>query len=919
MTVAIIKTKLNLPFTRPKLVTRSRLLNLIAQGLRGPLTLVTAPAGFGKTTLVASYFKDCEMPVAWLSLDPNDNHPEQFLHYLIAALQVVDESIGKQADQLLTAQQHVPSDEILISLINDLNETGEKIVLVLDDYQYISNQDVHEKMAFLLEYCPNRFHVVITTRSDPMLPLPRLRARGQMVEIRAADLRFSESETAQFLNDIMDLNLDTASIYILEQRTEGWIAGLQMAALSMRDRKDVLGFIEGFSGTNRYILDYLLEEVLARQSPEIQNFLLVTSILEGLNAPLCDCLLTADEIYEFDEKDTRPQVLLPVEKSASILDYLEKANLFLIPLDDEGVWYRYHHLFADLLRAQLHKSQNADVVVTMHMRAAEWHAQNGSVLDAIRHASLASNAEMVERFIQQNYIEMVNRGEMTRMRYWIANLSRDLVYSRPWLCIYEAFSYAWFGELDQALQLLEEAEKRFQPGVPTAEDRSIQAYLAYLKSRITAMRGDVDRAIELCLAARQHTSDNNLALQLDTLITLGYEYYLIGDFTNASQYLKEVIRLGKSVGAVINTIAASCVLARLYAIQGLLHKSYDTYQSAAGLIPDESGQHLGARALLEIGIAELYYEWNDLNAAMTHMQEGLSLISMWDKADDLAMAYVTQARIQMAQANLKEAQAAIEKADQLIQDRGVFSEARQVVNSAKVRLWLMKQDNIQAVKHWVASQEESLSSAKKSAFENELVFISQSRVLLAKNHLFEAVDILSHLEQDARLYVRNGRLIEILMLKALGLQRVGKLEQAWGSLTECLALAKPQGYVRIFLDEGPTMRQMIARWLSQAGSNPLHEYASQLLTLFESELYPATTMDGKLSQAGEQVLIDPLSRREKEVLELIAEGKTNQEVAEQLVVSRGTIKAHAASIYRKLDVTNRTEAVARARQLGILP
>ncbi|MFN2237353.1 MAG: LuxR C-terminal-related transcriptional regulator [Anaerolineales bacterium] len=917
MTEAIIKTKLHLPFRQAKLVSRARLQDLVAQGLRGLLTLVTAPAGFGKTTLVVSYFKDCGIPAAWLSLDANDNQPERFLRYLIAALQNVDESIGKSAEKLLDEPHPLQSDAVLTRLVNDLDETGKEIVLVLDDYQYINSQAVHEQMAFLLEYCPNSFHIVIITRSDPMLPLTRLRARGQMVEIRAADLRFRESETSDFFNDIMDLNLATASISRLEQRTEGWIAGLQMAALSMRNREDVLEFIEGFSGTNRYILDYLLEEVLARQSPEIQNFLLLTSILEELTAPLCDFLLSTDVVFGIDEQDARPQISLPKGQSASILNYLERANLFLIPLDDDGIWFRYHHLFTDLLRAQLHKLLTKEIVVKYHTRAAEWHGQYGSVLDAIRHASLASNAEMVERFIQKNYIELVSCGEMTRIRFWISHLSRDLVYSRPWLCIYEAFSHAWFGELDEALVLLEEAEKRFQPENATSEARSIQAYLAYVKSRITAMHGDVDRAIALCLAAREYAPESNLALQLDTLITLGYEYFLVGDFNNAIQVLNEMIRVGKRVGAVINTIAASCVLARLYAIQGLLHKSYDTYQSAAGLIPDEGDQHLGARALVEIGVADLFYEWNDLDAALAHIQKGFALISMWDKADDLAMAYVTQARIYLAQANLNEAQTTLENATQLIRDRGVFCEVRQVVNSARVRLWI-NQGNEQAVKRWFTSQEAHLSSADIATFENELNFISQARAMLVMDQPDEAIDLLLNLEQDARLSGRNGRLIEILMLKALGLQNVSKQEQAWSNLADSLALAEGQGYARIFLDEGQPMQQMIAKWLSVSNANPLRKYASQILTQFESEANQAVTKNGKTSSTDEQPLIEPLSRRELEVLELIALGKTNQEVAQQLVVSRGTIKAHAASIYRKLKVNNRTEAVARARLLGIL-
>ncbi len=392
----LIRTKLHLPFTRSRLVTRSRLQARIAAGLQGPLTLVIAPAGFGKTTLVASFVDGYGMPTAWLSLDKDDNQAGRFLVYLIAALHEADNTIGSEAAQLMAGMQPVPPEAVLTSLINDLNAITGEMVLVLDDYQLISSQAVHEEAAFLLEHCPNTFHLLIATRSDPPFPLSRERARGQMVELRAADLSFTEPEAAQFLNDVMGLRLDARSVAALDERTEGWIAGLQMAALSMRDREDVRGFIEGFSGTNRYILDYLLEEVLASQPPEIQHFLLWTSILERLTAPLCDAVLANDEGSKKagDDRSTRSELVF-LRQSASTLEYLERVNLFLVPLDDERIWYRYHHLFADLLQTQLQKSLGAQDVALLHLRASEWYEHDGSTLDAIHHASIASDLERV--------------------------------------------------------------------------------------------------------------------------------------------------------------------------------------------------------------------------------------------------------------------------------------------------------------------------------------------------------------------------------------------------------------------------------------------------------------------------------------------------------------------------------------------
>ncbi|MBN1811136.1 MAG: hypothetical protein JXA14_04800 [Anaerolineae bacterium] len=910
----------------------------MAEGLRRPLTLITAPAGFGKTTLVASHIADCGMPVAWLSLDKDDNRARRFLRYLVAALQETDSTIGSEAAQLLAAAREASSEAILTSVINDLEAAGEEMALVLDDYQFISSQAVHEHVTFLLDHCPTTFHLVIATRSDPPLPLARLRARGQTVELRAAELGFTEPEAAQFLNEVMGLRLEAASVAVLKERTEGWIAGLQMAALalqglapqgtlSLRERQDVPGFIAGFSGTNRYILDYLLEEVLVSQPPEIQRFLLHTSILEHLTAPLCDALIGDQGIGEsgtvLDSQTPEPQISV----SQSTLEYLERANLFLVPLDDERIWYRYHHLFADLLRTQLQESVGAEGVAQLHVRASEWHAQHGSTLEAINHASAALDEERVERFIEQNYIELVSRGEQAELRYWTGRLSRDLVYRRPWLCIYGAYSHSWFGELDEADRLLEAAEKGIQSKAPPPDVRAMQGLLAYVKSRVTAMRGDIQRAIEFCLEARENVPTSNVALQLDTCITLGYEYFMAGDYANASPVLQETIRAGVAAGAVINTVAASCVLARLHAIQGELKQSYDTYQTAGQLIPEPSEQHLGARALVNMGMADLLCEWNDLEAALAHIKEGLALLPFWDKADDWALAYVSLARIHLAQVNRRDvteaAAQAVERAAQIIQTRGVFSEARQAVETAQVKLWLAHGD-LQAASRWAASRGERLGASDRFRFEHELAHITQARVFLALNKPDQALTLLSQLEDTARSAGRIGRVIEILALKALALRAIGNSERALLALTNSLTLAGPEGYARVFVDEGEPMQRLLAQWLvlskveglADADAGPSREYASHLLSHFAEPFVPLAAQE-KPSWASE--LVEPLSQRELEVLHLIALGKTNREIAQQLVVARGTVKAHAASIYRKLDVANRTEAAARARQLGILP
>lgn len=891
----VIQTKLHLPFIRSETVIRQNLQTRVLEGLRGPLTLVTAPAGFGKTTLLASCFTAYENTTAWLSLERDDNQVERFLTYVIAALNGIDPTIGHDAATVITASGQPETEFIMTTLVNDLEGTDTKVVFVLDDYHVINNPDVHAVVGFLIEHCPANLHVVIASRSDPPLPLARLRARGQLVELRADDLSFNEDETAQFLNTIAGLNLDHRSIALLEQRTEGWIAGLQMAALAMRGHSDPHTFVEAFSGTNRYILDYLLEEVLSQQPSEIQRFLLYTSILERLSSPLCEAVLASNDVSHFEP-----------------LAYLERANLFLIPLDDERIWYRYHHLFADLLQARLQQTLSDNQIVTLHERAADWYEQNGFIYEAIYHASLTANNERVERLIEDNYMDMMQRGESLSIRFWTGKLDRELIYNRPLLCLHEAMSRAWFGQVDEADGFLTEAEKRLHSVDETPVTRFLLGYTSYIRSRVSAMRGEIHQSIQHGLVARQHVPANNHALHGGIGVILGYAYYLDGDFTNAIEVLSETIQSGVAARAVNSTVGAYCVLARLYALQGQLERSYELYQEAGAFITGVDGLHRGAMSVVDVGIADVLLERNDLDIAQTHLKQGLDNIQFWAKADDIALAYATQARLQHSKGNINAALATIEKAIQLIRSSGVFFEARQAVEVTKLRLWLAQGDHA-AVRRWSKSYESNTSNSE--GFAKELTDIMLARVYLTHDRPDDAIRLLSQLEAGASASGQQGRLIQILLLKALVLQSMNHSAQALDTLTQSLAFAEPEDYVRVFLDEGQPMQILLARWLSQYGDSPLRGYAARLLVQFDSEPYLAAT-DDSLS---DNILVEPLTARELEVLHIMALGKTNQQIAKQLVVARGTVKAHTASIYRKLDVTNRTEAVARARELGMLP
>jgi len=902
MSTPTLATKLYIPLPRPKVVLRPRLIERLNEGLHGKLTLISAPAGFGKTTLVSEWVADCKRPAAWLSLDEGDNDPTRFLAYLVAALQTVAANIGEGVLAVLQSPQPPPTESILTALLNEITTLPDHFVLVLDDYHVLDAKPVDNALTFLLEHLPPQMHLVIATREDPNLPLARLRTRGQLTELRATDLRFTPSEAAEFLNQAMGLNLSTEDIIALETRTEGWITGLQLAALSMQGHQDTASFIKSFTGSHHFVLDYLIEEVLQQQSESIQTFLLHTSILDRLCGPLCDAVLGS-----------------PSASGQEILEYLEHANLFIVPLDDERRWYRYHHLFGELLRKRLGQSLVPGEITELHIQASEWYENNGLALEAIHHASMTSDDEMVERLIEQNYLEMMSRGEMSWVRFWMGKLSRELVYRRPWLCLYEAMNRSWFGQIEEASLLLNEAEKHIRAEslaeVSAPGAQSMLGYHAYVKSRVTAMQGDTRRAIEFCLTARENVPADNLGKQNEIGMTLGFEYFLVGDFINANKTLYEIIRSGYFIRAINNPVAAYALLARIHIFQGQLHDAYDLLQKAAQLIHEADGQYLGATGLEEVGIAELLCEWNDLEAALVRIKQGLDFLPWWGKTDDIALAYNTLSRIHLAYGNWTEAVGAIEKAVQLIQTCSVFSEARSAIQTTQVKMWLVQGDWL-AVDRWAATLENHFSSHDPFRFEDELTHITQARVFIAQKKLDEAIRLLSRLEENAQSDGRMGRLLEIMILKALAMQRMGNTAQADIALTKCLTLAEPEGYLRIFLDEGQPMQMLLAKGLAHAGAGPLREYAIHLLSQFDAEQQPITAAQEKASPAGN--LVEPLSQRELDVLRLVAQGLSNHEISERLFLALDTVKGHNRSIFDKLQVQRRTEAVARARELGLL-
>ncbi len=916
----LIRTKLHLPFLRSGLIARPRLHAQILQGLRGPLTLITAPAGFGKTTLVASCLAGCGMPVAWLSLDKNDNRTGRFICYLVAALNGIDGALAGEAAALLASSPPAPKEAILTSLINELDSCGTDLVLVLDDYHVITSQTVQEAVAFLLEHPPRNLHLVIASRSDPALPLARLRARAQTVELRAADLRFTLDEVTEFLGDVTGLRLDSASVAVLEERTEGWIAGLQMAALSMRDRKDIDGFIAGFSGTQRYVLDYLLEEILNVQPPEVQQFLLRTSILDRLSASLCDALLA----------DAEHAASLGPSAAEPMLNHLERANLFLVPLDDERTWYRYHHLFADLLRARLDQL-HPGLSPVLHARAAAWLDQAGMTVEAVNHTLSAGDYDGAARLVEENSTRLLAQGELNALMSWIDILPAELRTARPWLCIHQAYALLFAGRSAEVGPLLDQAESTL--AAHGSEARAIMGAIAAVRAFAAAILVQDEEALAQARQAATLLDPGDLFDQALVAFARGYALHSQGHLPEARSAYEDQIRLSRLMQNDAALMIGVTALARVLGDQGYVPQTRALLEQALADARKAGARHAGFIARLQAHLAAMLYEQNELQAARGLLSDALSHARFWLNPNHLATLQIFLTRVLFAQGDLPGARAAVEEADRIRRTAPLSNWMRRSLELDIVSVWLAFQSAGRALVPGdplaeqsaliIASWRRELSGpppgpeALFSQFD-ELPRLGLARVALNAGQLDEAVAWLEPLIRSAKAAGHGGAAIYSLVLMAVALQgkHNGRTLPALAALEEALTLAEPGGYVRVFLNEGRPIKLLLAQWLADASPGALRDYAAFLLSQFNAQAPSLAAPDQKASVSG--VLIEPLSQRELEVLQLLAMGKTNQDIAQQLIVAPGTIKAHASSIYRKLDVRNRTEAVTRARLLGLL-
>ena len=877
MTNTLLQTKLYIPTTRPNIVPRTRLLQKLNAGLHGKLTVASAPAGFGKTTLITAWLSQLDRPVGWVSLDEDDSDPQQFFRYVAAAIRPFPDSQQNLTNQL-QSQQPLPAKALAAALVNDLAAVSTPCLLILDDYHEIDSAEIDLALAFLLDHMPPNLHLVITSRADPGFPLSRLRARGQLTEVRIQDLRFTVEETAVFLQTVMGIPLTSEQIAALETRTEGWIAGLQMAALSMQNRADVDGFVAGFTGSHRFIMDYLMEEVLNQQSIEVQDFLLQTAVLTRLNANLCHAV-----------------VGIGADASQQILEELYSHNIFLFPLDDERRWYRYHHLFADLLRQRLLQNQppqEGRIEAELHKRASIWYEENGLELDAFHHAVAAQDFERSERLIAGEGVPLYFRGAGVPALNWLESLPTTVLDARPSLWVIYASALLSVGQHTAVEQKLQAAEAALQDIEPDDNTQDLVGRIASMRATLAIIQHDVETIITQSRLALKLLHPDNLFNRMAATWTLGFAYQLQGERAAASQSYTEVMSISQSMPVSIYTLAAAISLGQIQEADNQLPLATKTYRHALQLAGDPPPL-IACEAFL--GLARICYQWNDFDTAQQHGQQCAQLTQQQESIDTFASYEVFLARLKLAQGDSAGATAALNEAEAYIQQHNFMFRMPDVV-AAQV-ITLLRQGNLAAAAHLAETHE---------------LPISQARVYLAQGDTSATLALLAPLRQQMEAKGWQDERLKIMILQAVALQAHGDLDQAVQLLGEVLALAAPGGFIRIFVDEGLPMAQLLSE---TAVRGIMPDYCGQLLAVFEGE---GQKVKIESHPPPAQPLTDPLTKRELEILRLITAGLKNKEIAEQLVISLNTVLYHIKNIYSKLGVNKRTQAIAKAKESHLI-
>jgi LuxR family maltose regulon positive regulatory protein len=902
----LLATKLYVPRPRTLLVRRPQLTLRLQQGMERALTLVSAPAGFGKTTLLSQWLAEWRTPVAWLSLEVEDNETVRFFSYLLAAVQTLYPALGTVVGALLEAPQPAPLEHLLPLLLNDICErsTGD-FALVLDDYHVIEAEAIHQGMAFLLEHLPPQMHLVLATRADPPFPLWRLRARGQLTEVRAGELRFDADEAARFLHVVMGLDLSAPALAVLERRTEGWVAGLQFAALSLQGRTDSAAFLSGFTGSHRFVLDYLSEEVLSRQPASVQSFLLSTSILERLSGPLCDAVTEQQE-------------------SQAMLETLEQANLFVVALDDERRWYRYHHLFAEALRNRLQQTAPR-LVFGLHLRASAWYEQQGMFVEAVQHALAASDIECVVRLIEHHGTTLIFKNQYRLLLDWIQALPEALIRAHPLLALVSALTLIYTWQFDKASALLAEAEGWIQANTQAKPSGLIAGYLAQCRAELSNLdAGDLASAITWARRALSllPETQETAPLRAAAFMYIARAYQVSGDVTSESE--RQVLTMAEASAAsgLFGQMRGLAQLVWLRQMQGRLSDVIVTWEQGLPVAPEqEEFRYLALNVGYYFTVAAVLCERNQLEAAERFVASGMDAFEQTGaELRSPLLAYTVLARLHQACGKYDQAHAALDAFTRLCDTR-YFPRHTKAIGAAErahiaaVRAHIeLARGNLPAALGWAEASGLSCDDAELP-YSREREYLTLARVYIAAGRedpgdpfLADALRLLDRLLEDARTKARMSSVLEILVVQALALQAQGNTTKALTTLECALAQAEPEGYIRLFVDEGGPMLTLLQKARARG---ILPDYVATLLSAFgEQHTSP-------VAQA-QSPLVEPLTPREREVLQLLSAGASNGEIAHRLVVSIGTVKKHVSNICGKLGVQSRTQAIAQARILHLL-
>ena len=920
VTEALLQTKLHIPALRASFVPRPRLVARLNAGLEGRLILLSAPAGYGKTTLVTEWLTDCRLQiedfrlgevdgridsrqnrtdapeggvpkagrrVAWLSLEEGDNDPTRFLAYLIAAVQQVRSGFGESIGARLRSPQPPPAEALLTALVNELAEVPAPFILVLDDYHVIHSLPIHQQVTFLLEHQPCHMHLVLMTREDPLLPIARLRARGQVLEIRQQDLCFTLQETADFLERAMGPGLSPENVAALELRTEGWIAGLQLAALSMQGTGDPEGFIQDFTGSNRFVLDYLIEEVFKRQSAEVQDFLLKTSILERLCAPLCDSVIR-DRLSgsrEGKENILVTEHLPLVIPSQAILEHLDHSNLFIIPLDQSRTWYRYHHLFSELLRLRLRASPAHDET-RLHQRASQWYESQYLFRDAVEHSLAAQDWGNAARLTGVANEGMFKHGEYVTLLNWCGRIPQQVVHSSENLCLVHAWAALMASQFEIAAPLLEQAEQLAEPNSHfMGQVAAAQAFLARAKR-------DNARAIEKSEQALALLPDTEIVNRGVIAMNLGLAYWHVGQLARAEPVLVQACDLCGRTGNQYALLTAKVFLARVFASRGKIHQALEMEQ---GMI--QAGGQIPILCLAHYDLAIIHHEWNALQKAWEHFELGFALSQRSGNVEFQQAGQLVRAILLHALGNEAEAISAHAEAEAMARDFPAAIRSRVAAFGVQMAL---ARDDAQMLARW----EPQVDAESDAHLFYRFMGLTHARLLIARGKKDEAAETLKEIYETATKSGWGYGMIVIRILQSLAAKNENEAMQF---ISEALRMGRPESFMRSFVDAEsgivPVLQEATRRGIEA-------DYAGRILS--------ALGADHSSEIRAPAGLVESLSEREIEVLRLVTAGLSNREIAAKLVISPGTAKTHIHNLYGKLDVRNRTEAAMRAKELNLV-